>query len=282
MSDVVDSIGGAFEDVGSFILDPLDVVDTQGLRNAWGDITGETAADAAREASQTQLGFQQQALDYLREREELPMEIRDAALQGLQDVYLGEGRADMIADIQNDPFYQAQLQQAEQGALRGASASGLLRSGAVPQTLSTIAPRLLQDAYRERIGGIQGLAGLPSNANQIAGQLSNMGTTQAQGLLGAAQAEQAGMGNLLNLGLQGGQLAMMAFSDPELKDNVKVVGEYKGLPWCEWTWNDKAKEVGLSGDGCGVMADDVLKVRPELIHQAGDYMMVDYGGLYNE
>lgn len=246
------------------------------VKDTFDDLTGKTAARAAKRASRRQAEAQGEALDYLRERDELPSQIREEALLGLQDLYLGDGRADFLEDIRQDPFYQMQVEEAEEAALRGASASGLLRSGAVPETLAGIAPRLLQESYRERVGGLQGLSMLPTYEPQIAQLISGIGGTEAAGITGAAQARQAGTGNLIR-----GATALLGFSDPALKDNVKVVGEYKGLPWCEWEWNESAEKLGMSGYGCGVMADDVKEKYPHLIHEVDGHMMVDYGGLAN-
>lgn len=278
-------MGDFIKDLGDFLVDPLDLVSGAGIddikdaaQDLWGGISGETAAEASREAAQTQAGYQQQALDYLKEREALPIELRDQALMGLQDLYMGDGRADMLESIKQDPIYTAAVQEAEQGALRGASAAGLSRSGAVPAALSRIAPSILQDVYQDKVSGIKGLAGLQGNASEIASGMRGLGSTYAQGLLGAANAEQAGLGNIIDLGTQ---IGSFFFSDPSLKDNVRVVGEYKGVPWCEWEWNEKAEKIGLKGDGCGVMADDIKEVYPHLLKEFEGHLMVDYGGLAN-
>jgi len=63
-----------------------------------------------------------------------------------------------------------------------------------------------------------------------------------------------------------------------LKSNITQVGKLpSGQNVYSWTWNDKAGELGLSGDSMGVMADGT---DPSMVKVgASGYQMVDYGAL---
>jgi hypothetical protein len=194
-----------------------------------------------------------------------------------------------MAGMVQDPFYKAQLAQAEESAMRQGLGSGMGRGGATTAALTRIAPQLMNQRYNQQLQGFGMLAGQPTGAgaisqgytglgNMVGQGYSNIGNIQAQGILGPAQARQAGLGNLLGLGMGA---AGLAFSDPKLKENVNRVSTYKGLGWYTWTWNKLAQSLGLSGVGAGVMADEVKEKRPELVNEDGEYMMVDYGALAN-
>lgn len=108
------------------------------------------------------------------------------------------------------------------------------------------------------------------------------GAAQAQygADLGAYNAQQAGMGNIMS-GLFGlGSAAIKAptgtFSDRRLKRNIRRIGTHIlgiGLYAWDYIWGEHAD---------GVMADEVLTVMPDAVlqHPSG-YMMVDYERLNN-
>ena len=68
------------------------------------------------------------------------------------------------------------------------------------------------------------------------------------------------------------------FSDRRLKSNITQVGKLpSGQNVYTWTWNDKAGELGLSGNSIGVMADET---DPSMVSVGSDgYQMVNYGAL---
>lgn len=176
------------------------------------------AAKAAKSAAGTEAQAQMEALEYTKEREAIPTAYREQALQQLgllagfqpQDRFdpnTGEkiapssgllDRDQFMQGLQADPFYQQQVAAGEQGVLRGASATGGLRSGNASAALAEVNQQALRAAYLERIQGLQGLSGLPSNTGLIAGQMAGIGETQAQGILGVAQANQAGRQGVYN------------------------------------------------------------------------------------
>jgi hypothetical protein len=70
------------------------------------------------------------------------------------------------------------------------------------------------------------------------------------------------------------------FSDAFLKDNIKRIGSLGDFGWYTWDWNDEAKRIGAdSQPNYGVIAQEVQKVKPELVSVAQGYLTVDYRGL---
>lgn len=89
--------------------------------------------------------------------------------------------------------------------------------------------------------------------------------------LGAYNAEQAAMGNLLGAGAQLGSAFL--FSDKRLKSNIKRVGTHPiGVGIYDYTMMGMQQR--------GVIAQEVQAVRPDLVRRhANGYLMVNYGGL---
>lgn len=90
--------------------------------------------------------------------------------------------------------------------------------------------------------------------------------------LGAYNAQQAGLNNLLGAGAQLGSAAFM-FSDRRLKSNIKRVGTHAiGVGIYEYTMMGMPQR--------GVIAQEVQAVRPDLVKRhANGFLMVNYGGL---
>ena len=254
--------------------------------------SGNQAADAAESASNTQASYEKEALDYLKEKEALPRQLSDSALKTVGGVYGvegGEGNQQEIIDrALSSPLYGSIMggkEAGEEAILRNASATGGLRSGNVQANLYDYNVQLqnkaLLEAYNQQMTGLQGLAGLPSMAPQIAQQTSAIGQTYAQGTTAAAQAQQQGIQGAVSnvmgvagLGLEAYKAGM--FSDRRLKKNIKKIGEYKGRNWYSWDWNIVAQKMGLKGNTVGCMADEVYATNPEAILIKNLFMMIDY------
>lgn len=192
----------------------------------------------------------------------------------------GMSQDEALAALQNNPIYQAALGnigEQEEAILRNQSATGATRSGSTDLMLAENQRRNRYQALQASLGGLQGLAGMPSNASAIAQQTSNIGQTMGQGIIGAAQSQaagqQAGFGNLMGLG-QLGLSAFAAFCDPSLKSNAKKIGTMEGYTIYQWDWNEKAAELGLKGKGVGPMADEVERFEPERIEIRNGYKYV--------
>lgn len=252
--------------------------------------TAEKASEASLGAAATQVTAQREALEYLKEREALPRQFSEEALRGLGGLYRLEGgtgsQQELIDRAISSPLYQGILggsEAGEEAILRSASATGGLRSGNVQEALydynTQLRNKALLESYNQQLQGLTGLAGLPSYAPQIAGQMAGIGQTLGQGQIAAAQAQQAGtqqgIGNLMGfakLGLTGYE----AFSDRRLKNNIEKIGELDGHNWYMWDWNIVANKMGLEGKAEGVLADELINTNPECIGILDGFMIVDY------
>lgn len=248
------------------------------VKDTFNAITGRSSEKAAGRAADTQAAAQREALDYLREVEEVPQQFREGALSRLGGLFgLPGGERGAVSAIERNPIFQAtigQLPQQEEAILRNASATGALRTGGTEAMLAENQRQNRLQAFQNTMSGLQGLAGLPSYAPQIASGIAGIGETLAQGRIGGAMARQEALGGLLQAGTRA---ATAAFSDLRLKDNVKPIGERYGHDWYEWDWNERAKvELGLTGKDQGVLAQDVAKVVPEAVGLSQGYLTVNY------
>ena len=258
------------------------------IKNIFGGGGGDKAAKESRKASEVQAQYQREALEYLKQREELPQQFREGALTmlgGLYGLEGGEGSQQQLIDhAKASPLYNALMEGGEESILRQQAATGGLRSGDTQAALVGNQNQALLSAYNQQLQGLAGLSGIQSYAPQIASSIGGIGQTLAQGRVAAAQAEmqgsQGGFGNLLGAGQLGLQ-AYQAFSDPELKEDIEYIGEINGFGWYKWKWNKIAEAMGLVGESEGVMADEVLEKRPDLISHSLGHMIVDMRGVLN-
>mgnify|MGYP003651778690 CR=1 FL=1 len=243
----------------------------------------DDAGDPSRDAADTQAAYQRDALGYLKEREALPQQFREGALQQLGGLYGLEGgtgsQQQFIDQAKQSPLYESLLRSGDDAALRNRSMTGGLRSGGAIADTQEAQDRALLTSYNQQLQGIQGLANLPSNANQIAAGTAGIGQTMAQGQVAGAQADFA-QSNQQRSQLMGlGQLGLAAFSDIRLKENIKYIGTSEGQNWYSWDWNKEASNLGLSGKDQGVMAHEVYESKPEAIGELDGYITVDYSQL---
>jgi hypothetical protein len=250
------------------------------------------AANASLAASETQADYEREALDYLKEREAIPQQYREGALNvlgGLSGLPGGTGSQDeLIQRAIQSPLYQQLIggqKFGEEAILRNASATGGLRSGNTSAALYDYNTQLqnnaLLESYNQQLMGLQGMAGLPSMAPQIANQISGIGETLGQGQIAAAQARQTGnqntMNNLMgvaNLGL--GMYGAGMFSDRRLKKNINKIGKVNGFNFYSFAWNGVAKRLGLTGNTYGCMADEVYEIAPEAVILKDGFMFIKY------
>ena len=292
MGGIGNVLGTVAGGVGGFLLGgPVGAVAGASLGNSLlGGSAGDAAAGAATDAAGIQAQYQREALDYLKEKEALPREYSEAAITQMGGtVGIGDGNQQEIIDrALASPLYGAIMggqEAGEDAILRNASATGGLRSGNVQSNLYDYNVQLqnkaLLESYNQQMTTLHGLSGLPTMAPQIAQQTGAIGTTLAQGITAAAQAQQAAsqnsMGNLMGLGNLGiAAYGAGMFSDRRLKKNIKKIGEYKGRNWYSWDWNIVAQKMGLKGNTVGCMADEVYATNPEAILIKNLFMMIDY------
>jgi hypothetical protein len=131
------------------------------------------------------------------------------------------------------------------------------------------AQQLAGEPMQRLLQGQQLLAGMP------AGQIS--GGTQGQSY--QPQSYQKPSGFSQAVGTAGQIASLFALSDVELKDNIKKVGELEpGVGWYTWDWNAKAKSMGAESEPAeGVIAQEVLEVKPDAVIVKDGYYAVNYG-----
>ena len=271
------------------------------LRNVFG---ADQAADAQRLATEQAVEGQQEALDYLREREAVPIAIRDEALQGLSGFYQVPGdfptQDELIEEAYSSPLYRAIIgsrEAGEEAILRNASATGGLRSGDTNRALSDynmqLENRALLEAFNQseqradyerglNLQGLTGLAGLTGNENAIASLTSGIGQTRAQGTIGQAQTQTDALNNAFDTILGIGQIAAPVFSDIRLKENIEFIGNRDGFKWYRWDWNKEAESLGYEGWSVGVMAHQINEQYPEAVGEKEGYLVIDYNLLNKE
>ena len=133
----------------------------------------------------------------------------------------------------------------------------------------------LQTSQLGNLGQIGSLAlggatpATPIDVTGAYGLNQNAQTTNA----GLALQQQQGKNQLIG-DLAGAGGAMVALSDIRLKKNIRKIGQREGANWYRWDWNGK---LGLSGEGEGFLAQELLLTHPEKVLQAGDYLAVNYG-----
>lgn len=90
-----------------------------------------------------------------------------------------------------------------------------------------------------------------------------------------------GISGALNVG---GDVVAYASSDERLKNNIEIISnpieKVKQLKGVTWEWNENADELQQSLPNVGVIAQDVEKVLPQLVHdRENGYKGVDYAKL---
>lgn len=142
----------------------------------------------------------------------------------------------------------------------------------------------MQAARQQLAGAYMDQAGL--NQNMLLAQQQNymdMLAAKAAGDAALDAQEQQEKGAMLGGLMQAGGMALAAFSDKRLKENViELPGKYAklGLKSYRWKWNSAAEELGLFGEAEGVIAQEVLKEYPGAVFKTmSGFWAVDYGTL---
>jgi len=231
---------------------------------------------------------------------------RAGVAEGVAKGKAAEAIATGVADIQNTARTTAQqaalntlqnnqstqLNAANQLGSLGTSSAGLLNQTANQynqvyqnalqgsNVLQTQAQNVADTNWFNKVGQQQqGWANLGNLAN-IAGSIGSMGGTST------GTAKQSGGGNSMFNNILGGvstgagAYGAITQSDASLKKKVKKTGKSKdGTNTYSWEWNDSAKQkYGLEGKGKGVLAQDVVKKKPEAVKRdvSKGKLMVDY------
>lgn len=176
---------------------------------------------AARDASKAQVDAYGRAIDvqekqYDQTRQDLSP-YRDGGLQGLS-AYMDSlglngrsGNQRSLMAFQEGPGYQFQMNQGVQARDRSAAARGGLMSGGQLKALTEFGQGLANQEYGNYQGQLQGLAGMGQNAaaqtgqfganaaNQISALTGAQGDATAAGIIGRANMQMAGIGQIAQL-----------------------------------------------------------------------------------
>ena len=113
------------------------------------------------------------------------------------------------------------------------------------------------------MGGISGGTGTSAYQRGVYQQPTALGQ-----VVGAAGSIMTGLGSM-GVGFP---------SDIDLKENITKIGELEpGIGWYTWDWNDKGKAIGAESEPSeGVLAQEVLEVKPDAVVVKDGYYAVDY------
>ena len=148
-------------------------------------------------------------------------------------------------------------------------------------------------SYNPRTIDIQYDTGIVIDSNWGSFNFSSGDSVQSHAIYGAA-ANQAVLEKSIQLtgsadGTGNGNLEITVYytlatiykptgiSDERLKDNIVILNTINGLEMATWTWNEKAAELGHTGQGFGVIAQQAQTVIPDAVIEGEDgYLRVDY------
>ncbi len=159
------------------------------------------AAKASEKGSELAAAGQERSLEYLKEVEALPRAFREAALGELGAEYgltmdeegnVISGGPGVAERARTSPFYTTGVELGEEAVMRAAPMTGGLRSGNVSANLADVNQRLYVQSYMRELQGLEGMAGLPSYATDIAELETGIGATRGAGQIAAGQARQTG------------------------------------------------------------------------------------------
>lgn len=236
---------------------------------------------------------------------------RAGVAQGVMSGKANEALARGTADIQNtartNAYNQAigTLQGNQQTNLNAANSLGQLgmNQGSLAQGTSGIYQQMLENQFgAANIGQTQeqnkalndyfnqygqsqaGWQNLGNYLNMV-GSIGGMGgTSNSTGKTTASGGGGGMFGNILGAastgaGVIGAGAQAGWWSDASMKKNVKKTGETSdGTSTYDWEWNESGKKKGMKGKGSGVLAQQVMKDKPEAVvkDKASGALAVDY------
>lgn len=136
--------------------------------------------------------------------------------------------------------------------------------------------RLLQQALIDAARGqFEGYAAQPGQSQQYLGQAVGVSPVPQT----TTTTKQPGLFDYLTMGA-----TLFSGSDPRLKTNVQPKGEFKGVKFYTWDWNEEGEKIARPGQPkFGVMADELQKTHPHLVIRGEDgYLRVNYSQLSKE
>ncbi len=253
------------------------------------DLTGSTAASASRRGAAIQGESIGEAIDVTEAGIERGLGFLEPfggiGQQGIDQASFLTDPQQQFQFLQNNPLFDLALRNANTQTQQQAASSGRLSAGDTLQQLSNNVLLSASPLIQQQKGSISDLlnfgGGIAANqantsiggAASIADLITTGGAAEAGGIVGAANARGAGAGNILSSGLLAG--AIFA-SDRTLKENINKIDFINGHNIYAWTWNKLANKLGLIGDSFGVIAQEVMTIRPDAVITDGEFMKVNY------
>lgn len=296
---------GILSDVGGFITDPIgSSLNLVGLGPPGGGISGifggsGGGSDAGLQAAQLEAAGNRRAIKELRRQFGITQEniapFLEAGVGALPQVQEGttvEGLDARLARIFNTDIFGSLVDERTRAVEGRNAATGNFRSGAglldasrVPTEIGFALEQLLTGRSSNLAGSGQNAAlglgsfGADTSAN-IANLFRDTGEAQGAGILTDAQSNAAFQQNLLNTAATS---AAIFFSDPNLKENVEVIGRIGNLPIVQWDWIEKAQNTIVGAcHTIGFLSTDVNKIYPEFVSKFCGFEIIDYNGLLNK
>lgn len=191
-----------------------------GAQLVGGLMSSDNSGDAARAASEAQVGMSQASIaeqrrqfDQLQELLKPFVSTGTAALTGQQDL-LGLNGAPQAAfaidQIRQGPQFTAMKAAGENAILANASATGGLRGGNVQGALAQFSPQLLAQLIESQYAKLGGLSSMGQNAaagvgnagmnmaSNVGNLMTQQGAAMAGGILGGARADNQGINAIVN------------------------------------------------------------------------------------
>jgi hypothetical protein len=259
-------------------------------------LTGENAANAAKEAAQIQLeGTKLGIAEAKAAREQARADLspfREAgagALGGLSSLIQDPNAQKNF--ITNNPFFKALADDAQQRLFSNQAAKGKIGSGETPKALQNSLLLLGNDLLNQSISQRFNLATLGANAaagqatatqnagSSIANLITGGANAQAAGVVGAANART----NAMNQAIQTG-IGVYSASDIRVKRDIKQISEFNGLVWNEKFGKAipyslpvyKFKYIWSEEDQIGFMAHEVRELFPDAVKEINGILHVNY------
>jgi hypothetical protein len=182
------------------------------------------------------------------------------------------------SDPTTDPQFQNLLKAGTDASNMNAAGSGHLFGGGHEKALQAFGQNMgheweqqqFQNNLAKTSTGMNATSNLAGNQMGIQEMISKLIMGKGQDAAATETAKNQGMQQLMQMGVQA---AAIAFSDRRLKKNITRIGTHAlgiGVYEFDYLWDEHA---------VGVMADEVEKVMPAAVGEAGGYKYVNYSML---
>jgi hypothetical protein len=140
------------------------------------------------------MGKEGETYDYLKEAEQLPMQIRQGATRQLAGLYGLEGgtgsQQQLIDQARQSPFYGATMEQGEDAIARNQAMTGGFRSGNIQSNFADFSANTLLQSYNQQLAGLQNLSQIQPMPSMLSARLGS-----GQGIPDSMKQETGGGGS---------------------------------------------------------------------------------------